>query len=183
MPSLVQTPLPVYLTEHIRRLEALAGPDVSPPLMQRAGLAAAELARALIADSRRPILVFAGPGNNGGDAFVVASHLMQWWHRVSVVFAGDPQRLSADARAAFDGWCKASGEVLTAPPSPGSNLALVVDGLFGIGLQRELDGPYAEWIHYINGQAAPVLALDVPSGLHSDTGRVMGRAVRADHTM
>jgi len=183
MPAFSDASLPIYLTDEIRRIETLAGEGAQPPLMQRAGLAAAELARALIADSRRPILVFAGPGNNGGDAFVVASHLMQWWHRVSVVFAGDPQRLSADARAAFDGWCKASGEVLTAPPFPGSGLALVVDGLFGIGLQRELDGPYAEWVDYINGQTAPVLALDVPSGLHSDTGRVMGRAVRADHTM
>jgi hydroxyethylthiazole kinase-like uncharacterized protein yjeF len=59
----------------------------------------------------------------------------------------------------------------------------VVDGLFGIGLQRALDGVYAQWVDYINGQTAPVLALDVPSGLHSDSGCVLGRAVRADHTM
>ena len=146
MPSFSDAPFPIYLTDEIRRIETLAGEGAQPPLMQRAGLAAAELARALIADSRRPILVFAGPGNNGGDAFVVASHLMQWWHRVGVVFVGDPQRLSADARAAFDCWCKASGEVLTAPPSATSGLALVVDGLFGIGLQRELDGLYAQWV-------------------------------------
>src|SRR4051812_3798884 len=183
MPSLVQTPLPVYLTEHIRRLEALAGADADPPLMQRAGLAAAELARELIADSRRPILVFAGPGNNGGDAFVVATHLMQWWHRVSVVFAGDPERLPADARAAFDVWRKASGEVLTEPPPNTINAALVIDGMFGIGLQRDLDGMYSQWVNYINDQSGPVLALDVPSGLHSDSGRVLGQAVRAAHTM
>jgi len=183
MPSLAHTPLSVYLTDEIRRIEALAGERAEPPLMQRAGLVAAELARELIADSRRPILVFAGPGNNGGDAFVVASQLMQWWHRVSVVFAGDPRRLSADARAAFDGWRKASGEVLTAPPASAASLALVVDGLFGIGLQRSLDGTYAQWVDYMNAQAAPVLALDVPSGLHSDSGRVLSRAVRADHTM
>jgi hydroxyethylthiazole kinase-like uncharacterized protein yjeF len=176
------TALPVYLTEQIRRIEALAVADADPPLMQRAGLAAAELARDLIVDTRRPILIFAGPGNNGGDAFVVASHLMQWWHRVSVVFDGDVDRLSAEARAAYDAWRKASGEVLTEPPST-SNASLVVDGLFGIGLQRDLDGRYAQWVSYINDHSAPVLALDVPSGLHSDTGRVLGNAVRADHTM
>jgi len=182
MTSNIATTLPVYLTDEIRRIEALAGADADPPLMQRAGLAAAELARELIADSRRPILVFAGPGNNGGDAFVVASHLMQWWHRVSVVFAGDVERLSADARAAFDAWRKASGEVLAAPPA-NANAGLLVDGLFGIGLQRDLDGMYAQWVDYINEQSAPVLALDVPSGLHSDSGSVLGRAVRANHTM
>src|SRR5215813_9778278 len=157
MPSDSYTALPVYLTDEVRRIEALASQDADPPLMQRAGRAAAELARELIADSRRPILVFAGPGNNGGDAFVVATHLMQWWHRVSVVFAGDPEHLSADARAAFDAWRKASGEILSAPPSPTPELALVVDGLFGIGLQRTLDGQYAQWVDYMNEQSGPVL--------------------------
>jgi hydroxyethylthiazole kinase-like uncharacterized protein yjeF len=183
MSSLSHSALAIYLTDEIRRIEALAGENADPPLMQRAGLAAAQLARELIGDSRRSILIFAGPGNNGGDAFVVASHLMQWWHRVSVVFAGDPQRLSTDARAAFDAWIKASGEVLAAPPTPAPQLALVVDGLFGIGLQRPLDGQYGQWVDYINALNAPVLALDVPSGLHSDSGRVLGSAVRADHTM
>src|SRR5690349_10608249 len=165
MPAFSDASLPIYLTDEIRRIETLAGEGAQPPLMQRAGLAAAELARALIADSRRPILIFAGPGNNGGDAFVVATHLMQWWHRVSVVFAGDAERLPADARAAFEVWRKASGEVLAAPPLRTLNAGLVIDGLFGIGLQRDLDGLYAQWVDYINDQSAPVLALDVPSGL------------------
>src|ERR687895_34239 len=102
---------PVYRTEEVRRIEALAAalPD-PPPLMERAGLAAAELARELAGDSGLPVAVIAGPGNNGGDALVLARHLKSWWFDVRVVFTGDSQKLSADAGAAFDAWRAAGGE-------------------------------------------------------------------------
>lgn len=174
---------PVLLSAELRRIElsALAGPDPAP-LMERAGLAAAELARALAADSGKPVLVLAGPGNNGGDAFVLARHLKQWWHRVSVVCAGNPQQYSGDAAAALQAWRKSGGELLAEMPAA-QDWALVVDGLFGIGLKRKLEGGYAALVEQINALDAPVLALDMPSGLDADTGRVMGCAVRADHTM
>jgi ADP-dependent NAD(P)H-hydrate dehydratase / NAD(P)H-hydrate epimerase len=182
-PDVAAPPLPVYRTDEIRRIEALAqaSPAV-PPLMERAGSAAAELARDLVADSRRSVLVLAGPGNNGGDAFVVARHLKQWWHRVSVVFTGERSKLSSDARTALDAWLAAGGETLTDHAGEKS-FGLIVDGLFGIGLERELAGRYADLIGAINASGAQVLALDIPSGLHADSGRILGCAVRAQHTV
>jgi hydroxyethylthiazole kinase-like uncharacterized protein yjeF len=174
--------LDLYLTRDIRAIEkeASARPE-PPPLMERAGLAAAELARELVSASGTSVLVFAGPGNNGGDAFVVARHLKAWWYRVAVVFAGDPFHLSEDARKAMEQWTEAGGDTHDLIPQS-QRWDLVVDGLFGIGLTRALEGKPAELVSFINDLGAPVLAIDVPSGLEADTGRVMGRAVRATHT-
>ena len=172
---------PVYLTADVRAIEAKAVP-ITPPLMERAGLAAAEVARDLSGGTGKPVLVFAGPGNNGGDAFVVARHLKQWYFNVTVLFAGDEKKLSADAKAALGAWRKAGGAMTQALPVS-QQWGLVVDGIFGIGLERDVSGRHAEWINIINRLGAPVLALDVPSGLHSDTGRAMGCAVRATHTV
>lgn len=172
----------LYLTRDIRAVEqeAFARPD-PPPLMERAGLAAAELARDLVGSTGSGVLVFAGPGNNGGDAFVLARHLKAWWYRVAVVFAGDPFKLSDDARKAMEAWRDAGGDTHDLVPQS-QRWDLVVDGLFGIGLGRALEGKPAELVTFMNELGAPVLSIDMPSGLEADTGRVMGRAVRASHT-
>ena len=95
--------LPVYRNAGLREIEAAAlAAHPAPSLMERAGRAAAEIARKVSADRGRGVLVIAGPGNNGGDAFVVARHLQAWWFKVDVVFTGEPAKLSEDARAAFD---------------------------------------------------------------------------------
>jgi len=146
---------PIYLTADIRRVEQAAG-GVTPPLMERAGAAAAELAGKIVAG--KDILVLAGPGNNGGDARIAAAHLQEKFFRVSV--AASPGELPADRS-----W------------------GLVIDGLFGIGLARNVAGEYAALVEYANRQRCPVLALDVPSGIQSDTGQVLGCAVRATHTL
>jgi hydroxyethylthiazole kinase-like uncharacterized protein yjeF len=186
MPPLpVVSALPVYRTDEIRRIEALTLSSTdAPQLMERAGIAAAELARDLVADKGASVLVLAGPGNNGGDGFVLARQLKQWWHRVSVVFTGERAKLSNEAREAFDAWQAAGGETSTAL-AHGSlqGSGLIVDGLFGIGLERDLTGSYAELVTAMNGSGIPVLSLDIPSGLHADSGRVLGCAVRAQHTM
>src|SRR5438034_5424825 len=149
-------PSPIYLTDDIRRIERDAG-QVQPPLMERAGAAAAELAARLASDKQKDVLVLAGPGNNGGDAKIAAALLRDQFFRVTLV---DQPRLPEE-----------------------KSWALVIDGLFGIGLARDIGGDYARLVEYVNRQSCPVLALDIPSGLHSDTGRVMGRAVRATHTI
>jgi hydroxyethylthiazole kinase-like uncharacterized protein yjeF len=173
---------PVYLTREIREIEqAVASAPDAPNLMERAGLAAAEIARELAPGKGGSVLAFAGPGNNGGDAFVIARHLKTWWFDVSVVFTGDAARLSADASAALRAWQEAGGVTVASPPPPKPR-DLLIDGLFGIGLQRELTGPHLELVRWMNAQPAPVLAVDIPSGLESDTGRVLGEAVRAAHT-
>jgi hydroxyethylthiazole kinase-like uncharacterized protein yjeF len=143
---------PIYLTEDIRRIERAAG---DAPLMERAGAAAAELAAKMA--TGKDVLVLAGPGNNGGDARIVAERLKERFFRVTVATQRD--------------------EI---PDKPWS---LVVYGLFGFGLAREVEGEYGALIEYVNRQRCPVLALDIPSGLHADTGRVLGHAVRATRTV
>ena len=170
---------PIYTTAEIRDIEAASA---TLPLMERAGLAAAELARTVAPESGRTVLVVAGPGNNGGDAFVIARHLKQWWFKVCVVFIGDASKLSRDASATLQAWRDAGGAIVEGIP-PGVEWGLVVDGLFGIGLQRDVAGAHAQAVSAINALSAPKLAVDIPSGLASDTGRVMGCAVRADHTI
>jgi hydroxyethylthiazole kinase-like uncharacterized protein yjeF len=150
--------------------------------MERAGRAAAEIAREVSGGTGKPVLVLAGPGNNGGDGFVLARHLKQWYFKVSVVFAGDESKLPADALAALHAWRAAGGSIAEAFPGA-QDWGLVVDGIFGIGLERDVRGRHAEWIAAVDRLRAPVLALDVPSGLQSDTGRVMGCAIRATHTV
>jgi hydroxyethylthiazole kinase-like uncharacterized protein yjeF len=147
----------VYLTADIRRIEASAG-NVAPPLMQRAGAAAAELAGRIALQDKKDVLVLAGPGNNGGDALIAAELLKERFFRVHVVKR--PEELT-----------------------DGQHWGLIVDGLFGIGLARDVDGDYAKLVEYANRQSCPVLALDIPSGIASDTGRVLGCAVRATHTI
>ncbi len=174
---------PILLSADLRKIEQAALAASRPaPLMEHAGLAAAEFARRLAGDSGKPVLVIAGPGNNGGDALVVARHLKQWWFKVTVVCSGDPDAYTGDAATAMQAWREAGGTVATEMP-PVQDRALIVDGLFGIGLTRNLDGGYAALVDAINAAGVPVLALDVPSGLDADTGRAMGVAVRAHHTI
>jgi len=170
---------PIYGAAAIREIESLAA---GARLMERAGEAAAELARGLCGDSARSVLVVAGPGNNGGDAFEVAALLKRAFFRVAVVFAGERDRLPADAKHALEKWEQAGGALLDSIPE-GVRFDLAVDGLFGIGLKRPLEGRYRAIVERINALRAPVLALDAPSGIDADTGTVMGCAVRATHTL
>jgi len=174
---------PVYPTKDIRALEGIAAAlSGATPLMRLAGLAAAEYARELLGDDGTRVLVLAGPGNNGGDAFEVAAHLKRWFYRVELVFAGDEHRLSEDALAALKRWRECGGNTYAAPPAA-LRPDLVVDGLFGIGLARALEGGHADLITAINRLPCRKLALDIASGINADTGAVMGTALRATHTI
>ena len=174
---------PAFLAREIREIEhaALSQPS-PPPLMARAGAAVAEFARELLGDRGKRILLLAGPGNNGGDAFVAARQLKEWWVDVSVVFAGLEAKLPADAKAALLDWRAAGGALHESIPSRG-DWHLIVDGLFGIGLERPLEGKHAELVNWSNASGIPILAIDIPSGLHADSGRVLGCAIRARHTL
>jgi ADP-dependent NAD(P)H-hydrate dehydratase / NAD(P)H-hydrate epimerase len=175
-------PAPLYRATGLRALEAAAGDQ---PLMQRAGQAAAGLAVTLMRDAQQPVLVLAGPGNNGGDGYEMAMHLLQRGHDVRLVITGD-RRQPPDAIAARDRFLAAGGRELKEIPE--ARWALIVDALFGIGLQRPLAGVFAELARAANRLArrdgCPLLALDCPSGLDADTGRALGDAVvRATHTL
>ncbi len=174
------TPIPVLTTEELRAVEAGAA-QASVPLMERAGRAVAGAARALAADTGSAILVVAGPGNNGGDAWVAAAALRESFHRVVVLDAAGGEPRAADARAARAAFEQRGGVVTREWPA--SAVALVVDGLLGIGLTRDVDAAYDALIARINAGGVPVLAIDVPSGLDSRTGAIRGSAVRATRTL
>jgi len=169
---------PLFNSSRLRAIEQAHG---TCGLMEKAGLATAELARELAIDGR-PILVLAGPGNNGGDALVAARHLKHRWYKVDVVFTGEADRLPADARNALDAWLACGGTTYSAIPA-GTDYGLIIDGLFGIGLARPLAGHYATLIGQVNARSAPRLSIDIPSGLCGDTGRILGAAINADHTL
>lgn len=174
---------PIYRVASLRRIEDCYLDQANPPLMERAGAAAANIARDLLQRQPGQVLVAAGPGNNGGDAFVLARLLQAAGHPVRCVFAADPRRLPDDARAAWQAWRDRGGETLAEfPDTLGAAPALAIDGLFGIGLSRDITAPYEDWIERLNRLTCPVLALDIPSGLEADSGRVLGCAVRASHT-
>src|SRR3954466_12401384 len=116
---------PILRCAEVRAIEASAA---HLPLMERAGLAAAEVARSIALERGGSILVLAGPGNNGGDAFVVARWLRAWFSDISVVFRADPAGLPADAAAAYRAFIDAGGQTCADIPDDWQG-PLIVDGL------------------------------------------------------
>lgn len=173
----------LYLSYSLRQLEAR---HASEPLMQRAGAAAATWAVELAGERNAPILILAGPGNNGGDAFEVARLLRERFFDVRVVFAGDSEKLPADANAAYQRFIDAGGSTLSGIPDE-NRWSLIIDGMFGIGLTRAPEGNYAQWITTAKRLAerdkCPLLALDCPSGLNADTGTALNPCIDASHTI
>ena len=128
----------------------------------------------------RRVVVVAGPGNNGGDGFVAARLLAERGHDVRVAFVGDRQRLKGDAALAAERW---RGPVEQASPGTITGQELVIDALFGAGLDREVAGLPRAMIEAMNASGAPVVAIDLPSGVNGTTGAVMGVAVNASQTV
>ena len=147
-------------------------------LMLSAGQAVAGAAMDLVEEG--PILVVAGPGNNGGDGFVAAAELAARGREVSVILLCERDSLQGDAASAARGW---KYPVLPFNPQAIGRPALIIDALFGAGLNRPLEGDPHHMIEAINANGAPVLAVDLPSGINGTTGAVMGVAVRATETV
>lgn len=183
-------PLALYSVAQIRAIESAALAAAAPgTLMQRAGAAVARVALSKLSDitAETRLLVAAGPGNNGGDALVAAALLAQQRLSVTVMLFADKNSLPGDAGEALR-QAKQSGVTFATSISEvsQSSWALAIDGMFGIGLTRPLQGPYAEMASLLNRLDCPVLAIDVPSGLDADTGSVVGPegiAVCADATL
>lgn len=151
-------------------------------LMQRAGLAVARLAVAWAPWARR-VHVLAGPGNNGGDGMVAARHLRAAGMAVRVSLLADPKRLPPDAAQALSD-AQEAGVAIDIGSLERGEADLIIDALLGIGASRAPQGLIAAAIAAINEGAAPVLAVDLPSGLHPDTGALLGpAAVRAGVTL
>ena len=177
----------LWRTATLRRVEQAHAQD---NLMERAGAAAAAWAEALSASRPGGILILAGPGNNGGDAFVTARLLHQRGMDVTLVFPGGEAtaaRLPPDAAHACRQFVDA-GSVWCTDIPPQTDWRLIIDGFFGIGITRALEGAYAALVAHANAlsrrQDCPLLALDCPSGLNAETGAALGEAViHATHTL
>ena len=165
-----------------RDIEAAALSRHAPhALMQRAGTAVARPALAIAPHARR-IWVACGPGNNGGDGLVAARHLHRAGLSVQATLVGDARRLPADASRAL---ADAVGDgVPISDAMPATPADLVIDALLGLGASRAPQGALADAIAAVQARQAPVLAVDLPSGLHADTGQPLGAsAVAASHTL
>ncbi len=174
-------PTALYRAEQVRELDRIAIEDEGIPgatLMERAGIAAFHALRRTWPEARR-IAVVCGPGNNGGDGFVVARHAAAAGLTVSVGLVGDAARLAGDALGMHDRMVDAGLEARAYSRDILDGAEVIVDALFGTGLDRSVEGAPGACIDDLNGHAAPVLAIDIPSGLHADTGRTLGRGVEA----
>ncbi len=170
----------VLTTAEMERADRLTIAAGTPgfALMMSAGQAVAEAAMELVEEGS--ILVVAGRGNNGGDGFVAAAELAARGREVSVILLCERDSLQGDAASAARGW---KHPVLPFNPQAIGKPALIIDALFGAGLNRPVKGDPYEMIEAINANGAPVLSVDLPSGINGTSGVVMGVAIRATETV
>jgi len=180
-----QLPANLYSAEAVRHLDAVTIDEFKISgyeLMKRAGKALFNHLQ-----NRYPIanhvVVVCGAGNNAGDGYVLAKLAMQSGINVSVVSLVDPIKLQGDAKTAWKDWHSLSHQLATFSQQLINQADVVIDALLGTGLQRDLEGKWAETVQIINQSGTPVIAVDIPSGLCADTGRVAGCAINASSTM
>jgi len=180
----------ILTAEQMRRADqqTIAQGMPGSELMERAGSAVANAVLQCRPDSGR-IVIITGAGNNGGDGYAAARILAGQNMRVTVVSLADPDGLQGDA-AKHAGLAQQAGVKIRFCEDDGELLGhwlaravVIVDALFGTGLTRPLEGLMRDAVERINASGRSVLSVDIPSGIHSDTGEVMGVAVRADWTL
>jgi ADP-dependent NAD(P)H-hydrate dehydratase / NAD(P)H-hydrate epimerase len=173
-----------------KTIEAYGLPGIV--LMENAGRGAAEVILRTFPDIlRKKVAVVAGKGNNGGDGFVIARYLLNKGVAVRVFLLTDPTALRGDAAANYSVFVRMKGEVVPMPSSRDYQKVrkdveifdLLVDAIFGTGLDAEITGYYREVIDHLNSLKKNVVAVDIPSGLDANTGRPLGAAVRASLTV
>jgi NAD(P)H-hydrate epimerase len=175
----------LYTAAQVRELDRRAIEDAGIDgyeLMCRAGAA---LLRQVEQDwpNARRVTVLCGPGNNGGDGYVLARLLRETGRDVQLLALIDPAALQGAARQAADDYRAADGGIVSYSGSLPAATELLIDALLGTGLDRPVEGVFEQAIEQINEHPAPVLAADIPSGLHADTGRALGITVQADATV
>lgn len=177
-------PLTLYTAAQVRELDRCTIEEFKisgATLMERAGTATLEQLRKHWPQAQR-LVVICGVGNNGGDGYVLARLARKAEMYVAVYQIGDGDKLSADARAARQNLLDSGIAILPFQPQALRSADVIVDAIFGIGISREITGPWAEAVHAINTSGHPILSIDVPSGLHADTGSVLGTAIKAQVT-
>jgi NAD(P)H-hydrate epimerase len=187
----------VMTRDEVRAFDTWAINTVGIPgvvLMENAGRSCAKLIKEELAGVANPkVCIFCGTGNNGGDGYVIARHLLNSGFRVAVVLCGDGEKIKGDAKKNLDileGMGQPikqlklkDGDISSQVEAFSADADMLVDGLFGTGLSGELSDEYKELIESINAQHCPVLAVDIPSGLDCDTGKPHGAAIRASYTV
>lgn len=180
-----QLPQKIYTAAQVRELDRIAIDEhgiLGFSLMQRAGEAAFEVILQQWPECT-DVAVLCGMGNNGGDGFIVASLAKKQGLQVTVLVMGEPESLKGDARRA---WNVMVQNGITTAAYTGQLLdqhELIVDAILGTGSKGPLSGKWAEAVIAINASPASVISMDVPTGVHPDTGEVMGVAVEADCTV
>src|SRR4030042_1170952 len=161
-------------------------------LMENAGRGAADVISNFFPEiHKKKIAIIAGKGNNGGDGFVIARYLLNQGVYVRVYLLTDPKGLRGDAETNFSIFHPRKGEVISVPSSKDyikvkrdlEKFDILLDGIFGTGLDSEVRGYYREVIDHLNTLQRPIVAIDIPSGLDADTGKPLGTAVRASLTV
>ena len=183
--TLTGSGIPLYRAAQMRELDRLAIEAAGIPgytLMQRAASAAWAALRTRWPQART-LVVLCGAGNNGGDGYVLARLARADGRNVRVLQLGDEQRIRGDALTARSAWLEAGGSVESFDAAMLAGADLIVDALLGTGFAGRLDTHWIEVIDTINAAGVPVMAMDIPSGLHADTGHVADTAVRAQLTV
>lgn len=178
-------PLEIYSVATVREIDRTAIEEFGISgysLMTRAGAASVAAARERFPDARRWQLI-CGAGNNAGDGYVVARLAALDGIVVSVVALVDPATLAGDAATAYGDFVAEGGVAMPWAGELDAEAELLIDAMLGSGLMRDVEGDFAAGVLAINEHPAPVLALDIPTGLHGDTGSVLGCAVVADLTV
>ena len=178
-------PIKLYRAVQIRELERIAIEEygiASFDLMSRAGQATFQVLKKQYPDAQS-IAVFCGSGNNAGDGYIIAKLALESDLNVCVYTVSASKKLKGDALSASQAYRSAGGAVSLFQSEQLITAEVLIDALLGTGLDRAVTGLYATVIKSINRHFAPVIAVDIPSGLQADTGNVLGLAVKADYTV
>ena len=177
-------PVNIYSVADVREIDRVAIEDLGTPgytLMERAAAASVAAAEARFPKARR-WQILCGAGNNGGDGYVVARLAAAKGVEVDVLTMVDPDRLQGDAATARQDLIASGANIAPWSGDLDPDADLLVDAILGSGLERVVRGEFAAAVAALNAHPAPVHALDIPTGLHGDTGQVLGTAVVAELT-
>ena len=165
----------IYLASQVRELDRIAIEEFNIPsftLMQRAAEAAFKEMQQTWPNVKH-IIVLVGTGNNGGDGYVIASLALAANIATEVIQVGDHAKLQGDAKKAYDLFIESGGKCDAFTGQGFSDCNVIVDALLGTGLTRQVKGNYAKAIEVANQHSAPILSIDIPSGLNADNGIAM----------
>lgn len=174
----------LYSRESVRAIDQLVLARGLPgsSLMQRAGQAAFDVLISMWPQTKKA-LIFCGIGNNAGDGYILARLLLEAGISVDVIQVGATDKFKGDALIAYNDFLYTGSKPLQWDNNAAYDAEIIVDALFGTGLNNALKGDYFDVVKYINTRRLPVLALDIPSGLDANTGLPLGIAVHADVTV